>query len=66
MSRTSKYYLPQAIANTERKLAELHLQQEIEVIDRKLDMLASFKSLYPARRADDVQPCALHTAALPS
>lgn len=66
MSRTSKYYLPQAIANTERKLRELHLQQEIEIIDRQLELLASFKSLYSSRRADDEQPCALHTAALPS
>jgi hypothetical protein len=66
MSRTGKYYLPNAIKRTELKLEALHLQQEIAEIDHKLEILKSCKSLYPPHKADDdEQPCALHTAALP-
>jgi hypothetical protein len=65
MSRTNKYYLPQAVAVAERRLEKLHLRQRIAVIDEQLLALEAFKYWYPSHRADDEQPCALHTAALP-
>ena len=52
----------QLLVKAETRVIEL----KIILIDAQLKALSDMRRLYPAHRADDEQPYALHTAALPS
>ena len=55
----------QAVVRAQRKLEELQLRKAINDIDVQLKLLRTMKMLHPPRRADDAQPCAVHSAPLP-
>jgi hypothetical protein len=70
MKTKKNYYMEnnidRLIERAENRVVELKMMQQIKDIDAKLKALDEMRAWYPPHRADDEQPCALHTQHFPS